>query len=76
VIPTAVSLTSYSGGVEDFMAMPLQSLLDQVAAGALPVRIGRVFAMEEIVDAHRLMESNRAEGKIVVVTRTPTSAGQ
>ncbi|CAN5269115.1 zinc-binding alcohol dehydrogenase family protein [soil metagenome] len=76
VIPTAVSLTTYSGGVEDFMAMPLQSLLDQVAAGTLPVRIGRVFPIEEIVDAHRLMDSNGAEGKIVVVTRRMTRARQ
>lgn len=69
VIPTGVSLTTYSGGVEDFMAIPLQDLIDQVAAGTLPVRIGRVFALEEIVEAHRLMENNTAGGKIVVVTR-------
>jgi NADPH:quinone reductase-like Zn-dependent oxidoreductase len=69
VIPTAVSLTTYTGGVEDFMALPLQSLLDQVATGALPIRLGRVFALDAIVDAHRLMESNRAGGKIVVLTR-------
>ncbi|WP_338322927.1 zinc-binding alcohol dehydrogenase family protein [Croceibacterium ferulae] len=70
VIPTAVSLTTYTGGVEDFMALPLQSLLDQVATDTLPIRLGRVFALDEIVDAHRLMESNRAGGKIVVVTRS------
>jgi NADPH:quinone reductase-like Zn-dependent oxidoreductase len=69
VIPTGVSLTTYSGGVEDFLAMPLQSLIDQVEAGTLPVRIGRVFAIDEIADAHRLMESNQAGGKIVVLTR-------
>jgi NADPH:quinone reductase-like Zn-dependent oxidoreductase len=69
VIPTGVSLTTYSGGVEDFLAMPLQSLIEQVETGSLPVRIGRVFAIEQIIEAHRLMESNQAGGKIVVLTR-------
>jgi NADPH:quinone reductase-like Zn-dependent oxidoreductase len=76
VIPTGVSLTSYSGGVEDFMAMPLQSLLDRIADGSLPVRIGRVFPLAEIVEAHRLMESNRAGGKIVMITRTVEDSGR
>jgi NADPH:quinone reductase-like Zn-dependent oxidoreductase len=70
VIPTGVSLTTYSGGVEDFMALPLQRLIDAVADGSLPVRIGKVFHMDDIVEAHRLMESNGAGGKIVVLTRS------
>jgi NADPH:quinone reductase-like Zn-dependent oxidoreductase len=68
-IPTAVSLTTYSGGVSDFMAMPLQQLVDQVAAGTLPIAAGRVFHIDDIVEAHRTMESNTAGGKIVVTTR-------
>ena len=68
VIPTGVSLTTYSGDVRDFMAMPFQSLVDQVADGSLPLSPGRVFPMEEIVEAHRLMESNQAGGKIVILT--------
>lgn len=69
VIPTGISLTTYTGGVDDFMAMPLQQLIDQVQSGTLPVAIGKVFGIEDIVDAHRLMEENRAGGKIVVTTR-------
>lgn len=69
VIPTGVSLTTYSGDVADFMAMPLQDLIDQVADGTLPVKVGRVFALDDIVEAHRTMEGNAAGGKIVVVTR-------
>ena len=68
VIPTGVSLTTYSGGVDDFLAMPLQALLDQVADGTLPVRTARLFGLDDIVEAHRTMESNTAGGKIVVVT--------
>ncbi len=71
-IPTAVSLTTYSGGVEDFMALPLQTLLDQVAAGTMPVTFGRVFRLDDIVSAHRLMEEGGAGGKIVVLTRQST----
>jgi NADPH:quinone reductase-like Zn-dependent oxidoreductase len=67
-IPTAVYLTTYDGGVEDFMALPFQELVDQVAARDLPVPIGKVFRLDEIVEAHRLMDSNEAAGKIVVLT--------
>jgi NADPH:quinone reductase-like Zn-dependent oxidoreductase len=67
VIPTGISLTTYSGGVEDFKAMPLQDLIDQVAAGSLPVAIGRVFRLDDIVEAHRTMEDNAAGGKIVIL---------
>jgi NADPH:quinone reductase-like Zn-dependent oxidoreductase len=68
VIPTAVSLTTYAGESEDFMRTPLEELAEQIAAGSLPVPIGRTFRLEEIVEAHRCMEENRAGGKIVVLT--------
>lgn len=48
--------------------MPFQDLIDKAADGSLPVRIGRVFPLDRIIDAHRLMENNAAAGKIVVVT--------
>ena len=67
-IPTAVGLTTYAGEAEDFMQMPLDDLVKQVAEGSLKVQIGKVFNLDEIVEAHRLMESNKAGGKIVVLT--------
>jgi len=67
-IPTAVSLTTYAGGAEDFMRTPLQSLVDEVAAETLRINIGRVFKLDDIVEAHRTMEANAAGGKIVVLT--------
>ena len=67
-IPTAVSLTTYDGGAEDFMRTPLETLAQQIAAGRLHVRIGRTFLLDEIVEAHRWMEENKASGKIVVLT--------
>jgi NADPH:quinone reductase-like Zn-dependent oxidoreductase len=66
-IPTAVCLTSYAGESQDFMKTPLEDLAQQIAAGTLKIQIGRVFKMEEIVEAHRLMEENKAGGKIVVM---------
>jgi NADPH:quinone reductase-like Zn-dependent oxidoreductase len=68
VIPTAVSLTTYDGGTEDFMLTPLEELLEKIAAGRLHVHIGKVFKLDQIVDAHRCMEENKAGGKIVVIT--------
>jgi NADPH:quinone reductase-like Zn-dependent oxidoreductase len=68
VIPKAVYLTTYDGGVEEFLAMPFQTFADDVAAGSMTVQVGKVFRLDDIVDAHRLMESNKAGGKIVIVT--------
>jgi len=67
-IPTAVSLTTYAGESEDFMRTPLQGLVENIAAGTLHVQLGRTFHLDEIVEAHRCMEENKAGGKIVVLT--------
>jgi NADPH:quinone reductase-like Zn-dependent oxidoreductase len=68
VIPTAVSLTTYDGGPDDFMRTPLEELIEQIAAGTLRVNVGKVFHLDEIAEAHRCMEANEAGGKIVVLT--------
>ena len=39
-----------------------------MAAGTLTPIVDRIFPLEEIVDAHRYMESNMQRGKIVVTT--------
>jgi len=67
-IPTGVNLTTYSGGVNEFMRTPLQELVKQVEAGTLKPKIGQVFKLDEIAKAHECMEQNRAGGKIVVTT--------
>jgi len=68
MIPTAVSLTTYDGGPEDFMRTPLEELIEQIAAGTLHMNVGKVFQLDEIAEAHRCMEGNKAGGKIVVLT--------
>ena len=67
VIPTAVCLTIYAGEVPDFMSMPFQDLVNQIESGELPVQIGKVYQLDEIVEAHRAMETNQGGGKIVVI---------
>jgi NADPH:quinone reductase-like Zn-dependent oxidoreductase len=67
-IPTAVNLTTYDGGSEEFMRTPLEELIEQIAAGTLHVNVGKVFHLDQIAEAHRCMEENRAGGKIVVLT--------
>jgi NADPH:quinone reductase-like Zn-dependent oxidoreductase len=67
-IPTAVCLTTYAGESADFMRTPLEELAEKVVAGTLRVQIGKTFRLDEIVEAHRCMEENRAGGKIVVLT--------
>ena len=43
-------------------------IFDQLAAGKLKPIIARTFTLDQIVDAHRYMESNEQIGKIVVTT--------
>ena len=68
VLPNGATYGFYGGEQEDFHAMPLQEMVDQVGEGKLVVQIGKKFNIDEIVDAHRVMEENTAGGKIVVLT--------
>lgn len=66
-IPTGVSLTAYSGGVDDFMRTPLGEIVKLVEEGKLKIPV-RTFKLDEIVEAHRVMEEEGAAGKMVVLT--------
>jgi NADPH:quinone reductase-like Zn-dependent oxidoreductase len=46
--------------------IPLQEIVDRVAAGIYKARPAHVFSFAQIPDAHRLMEANNANGKIVI----------
>lgn len=67
LIPSTVCLTMYAGGADDFMTTPLQEMIELVEQGKMKLPIGRVMKLDEMVQAHELMESNQAGGKIVVV---------
>ncbi|MCJ1275508.1 hypothetical protein MMC21_003311 [Puttea exsequens] len=66
-IPTAVCLTTYQGDEKDFVNTPLEEMLKQIKEGSLKVIVGKTFGLEDIVEAHRTMEENRAGGKIVLL---------
>ena len=72
-IPRGVRLTAYGGDAADLPAEVLQGFLDMVASGRADVPIHRVYAFDEIVEAHREMEAGTAAGKLVVTT---ASAGR
>jgi NADPH:quinone reductase-like Zn-dependent oxidoreductase len=67
-IPATVNLTTYSGGSQDFIDTPLQTIVNEVEAGRIKLKPGRVFHLNKIIDAHQCMEDNVAGGKIVVLT--------
>ncbi|SPB13550.1 alcohol dehydrogenase [Caballeronia novacaledonica] len=47
--------------------VPLQAIAADVAAGRFNAKPARVFQFDEIHEAHRVMEANEANGKMVVV---------
>jgi NADPH:quinone reductase len=55
-------------GTEDFplSEIPFQAIVDRVADGSYKAKPAAVFRFEGIREAHRLMESGEANGKIVV----------
>ncbi|MFC5261890.1 zinc-binding alcohol dehydrogenase family protein [Kribbella qitaiheensis] len=68
-LPNGVRLTGYGGESSDLPAANFQRYVNLVAEGKLPIRVERVFAFEEIVEAHRVMEAGGAVGKLVVRVR-------
>jgi NADPH:quinone reductase-like Zn-dependent oxidoreductase len=47
--------------------VPLQAIAGDVAAGRYQAKPSRVFRFEDIREAHRVMDANQANGKMVVV---------
>jgi NADPH:quinone reductase-like Zn-dependent oxidoreductase len=70
MIPSGTKLTAFqSNDVRGpGSAKILQGIVDGVAAGRYHSNVDRVFALDDIVEAHRYMEANRATGKVVATT--------
>ncbi|RYY21847.1 MAG: NADPH:quinone reductase [Sphingobacteriaceae bacterium] len=66
-IPATISLTVYDSGQIRVNQENFQQFIADVEAGAIKLNIGKIFTLDEIAEAHRLMDSNAASGKIVVV---------
>lgn len=70
-MPSGVYFTffgSFVFGTPDFPVsdVPLQAIVDKAAAGIYQAKPARVFQFDEIREAHEAMESNEANGKMVV----------
>jgi NADPH:quinone reductase-like Zn-dependent oxidoreductase len=70
-MPSGVDLTffgSFVFGTPGFPLsdVPLQTIAQNVAAGKYNAKPSRVFRFEDIREAHRVMEANEANGKLVV----------
>jgi NADPH:quinone reductase-like Zn-dependent oxidoreductase len=46
--------------------IPLQEIVEKAERGELAAKPARVFAFDEIVEAHRLMDAGQSGGKLVV----------
>lgn len=71
-LPSGVRLTTFASafvlGDEYFPTsdVPLQEIAEKASRGVFKAKPARVFQFDQIIDAHRLMETGRADGKLVV----------
>lgn len=70
-LPGAVQLSFFPSGLFGTASLPLSDtplpwLAKGIAEGRIPSLLARTFDFDSIAEAHRLMESDRALGKLVV----------
>jgi NADPH:quinone reductase-like Zn-dependent oxidoreductase len=63
-----IYLTAHVGGADEFIATPLDELIKQIADGSMKIQVGKIFHLDDIVEAHRLLDFSKAGGKIVILT--------
>lgn len=71
-LPGTVKLSFFGSGILGTDALPLKEsplniIAEQIASGKIPSTIGKTFHVEDIQEAHRLLDSGTANGKIVVL---------
>jgi len=67
-IPSTVSLTTYNTGQSRVGSEEFQLFLNDIQNGYIKLVKHTVFSLDQITEAHCMMESNKANGKIVVLT--------
>jgi NADPH2:quinone reductase len=67
-IPATVNLTVFDTGQMKVEVNAFQSFILMVENGEIELSIGGVFKLGDIARAHKLMDSNKASGKIVITT--------
>jgi NADPH:quinone reductase-like Zn-dependent oxidoreductase len=70
-LPGTVKLSFFSSGLLGTPALPLKEsplnlIAEQVESGKIPSTIAKIFQIEDIQEAHRLLDRGTANGKIVV----------
>ena len=71
-IPSSVKLTAFGSafvfGNKDYpySKIPMQKIISDIESKSIPNILAKTFKFYEIIDAHKLMESNNINGKIVV----------
>lgn len=68
IIPPTVCLTSYDSGQIRVPAHFFQTFIDQVQSNIINIPMNHEFPFSMIQEAHHLMETNTAVGKIVMLT--------
>jgi NADPH:quinone reductase-like Zn-dependent oxidoreductase len=69
-IPATIGLTVYDSGQVRVGQQSFQQFINDVEAGKVKLSIGCTFNLTEIAAAHRFMDSNAANGKIVVLNQS------
>ncbi|MBE1493333.1 NADPH:quinone reductase-like Zn-dependent oxidoreductase [Amycolatopsis lexingtonensis] len=67
MIPSGTKLTAFHSDTLKGNASVLQRIVDAVEGGVCPSHLDRVFALDDIVAAHRAMEDDEGAGKFVVI---------
>jgi NADPH2:quinone reductase len=71
-LPSGVQLSTFASAFVlgdaafPLSEIPLQEIVEKAERGTLAAKPARVFAFDEIVEAHRLMDTGQAGGKLVV----------
>ena len=70
-MPASVSLNFFASflfGTPDFPldSVPMQTIVNNAEKGLYKIKPAKVFDFKDLAQAHQLMESNKATGKIVV----------
>ena len=70
-LPGTVKLSFFSSGILGTDVLPLKNnplnfIAEQVALGNIPSTVAKTFNVEDIQEAHRLLDNGTANGKIIV----------
>lgn len=66
-IPATAKLTVYDSGQIRIGGEHFRAFIKDIESGKVKPPIGKIFTLDSIAEAHRLMDSNMANGKIVVL---------